>query len=151
MKKILLIFIFLIVLGSLYFVFFSYSKEGNIKVINENDELEIIPEIEKFNESVLYGKWQNVDDSSFVRIFEGDNTFKDTYGDQIFTSSGIWFVYRAAELPSNFPYPIENDKDYLIMNDTNLSLHFIISEITKDSLTLIYLDSGGTLRFNRLE
>lgn len=150
MKKILVIIIFLVVLGGLYLSFFSENKKNESFNSYVNEE-NTVQEIDKFDESVLYGKWQSIDDNLFIRIFENDNTFKDTYGEDGVVSNGTWFVYRSEELPSNFPYPVENGKDYLIMNDTNLSLHFMISEITKDKLSLIYLDNGSTLRFNSLK
>jgi hypothetical protein len=147
MKKILFLFIILLAFTAFYFVF----KNEKPKESFETQE-EILEEVKvNFDTSLLYGNWKSIDDQTFVRVINEDNTFQDTYGDEGIVSSGTWFVFDFNSKPQDFPYNAENGKNYLVMNDTNNSLYFIISQITEDSLTIIYLDNGSALQFNKIE
>lgn len=148
MKKIVLG----IILG-VFFIgsFFLLDKKSDKKENKISTPEVVIEKVEKSKEEkLLTGKWQSLDDSFFIRNFDEDQTFQDLYEGEGLTSSGTWFVFDSNSKPEYFPYPVESEKKYLIMNDTNLSLNFIISEIDNDSLDLIYLDNGGILRFTRI-
>jgi hypothetical protein len=146
MKKIIGLLIILLALIAIYFVF----KNENPKESFETQE-EILEEVKvNFDTALLHGSWKSVDDGLFVRVINQDNTFQDKYGDDGIVASGTWFVFDSNSRPDDFPYPIENDKNYLVINDTNNSLYFIIAEIKKESMTLIYMDGGSILQFNRI-
>lgn len=146
MKKILIVVAVLIILGGGYFLF---NKSDEIKNTPENTEQVAEENKYEFDIEKISGNWISVDDSEFSRKFNSDLTFSDSYGEDGVVSSGIWFVFNKDNAPENFPYTMESGKDYLVINDTNTTLSFVISEITDSSLTLIYLEGGSVLKFNK--
>jgi hypothetical protein len=148
MKKIsILLSLVLIVFVGFYFSFNKKTLNQNISVEEKQD----VDSGSNFDEEILHGKWQSIDDKLFVRVLNGDNTFQDVYGDNEVTSSGTWFVFDAKNKPEDFAYPVESGKTYLTMNDTNLSMSFLISDVSSERLELIYLDAGGVLQFNKVK
>lgn len=145
MKKIILLVLVLVaVIAGFLLVYKKNNIENNIPGRNDSGLSE-----NKKEEFIYYGKWQSTDDESFVRIFNEDNTFQDLYDEQV-VSSGTWYVFDGSNVPVNFSYTVESDKKYIMMNNTNSSLSFLIEDAQKDRLNLIYLD-GGALSFKRIK
>ena len=145
MKKIIYGAIVLIVVIGAYFLFIKNGFEESNEITKNIPQYSVREKSEE--EKLLVGEWQSIDDSFFSRNFNEDQTFRDSYKNEGVTSSGTWFVFDSSDKPEYFQYPVEDGNKYLVMNDTSLSLNFIIAEVGKDSLSLIYLDNGGVLNF----
>lgn len=144
MKKIIGVVVLILLLSGVFY----FWKNANAKqYLNENfsDQLSFKEESNTLN---LSGSWTSVNDESFVRVFNEDSTFKDMYQSEV-VASGTWFTFNKNNSLENFPYDVEDGKDYLIMNDTSSTLSFVVSEHTNDSLVINYLDSGGVLKFKK--
>lgn len=147
MRNISILILFLLLLTGFYFAF---NKGGEELVLQEENFQEEDDDVKDLDDSEFHGQWQSVDDDNFVRVLNDDNTFKDIY-DEVVSSSGTWFIFDSSNKPTDFIYPVENGKTYLIMNDTSSSLNFLVAEINSEKLTLIYLDNGGVLQFNKVK
>lgn len=139
-KILILILAIVVIVGGYLFV----SRQKHTNTPENNAKIENSDSIDPS----LFGSWQSVDDKSFVRVLNEDNTFKDMYNEEL-TSSGTWFVFDSSNAPENITFPISDDKKYLMMNDTSLSLVFEIVDSDREKLVLIYLD-GGILEFKRI-
>lgn len=101
----------------------------------------------------ITGKWQSTDDSKFVREFNTDDTYTDSYDNEA-DSSGRWIVFTEKDAPKAFPYPMDSDAVYLqltLAGEQTETLNFKVSTLTTDTLQLIYLDRGGALNFTRVQ
>ncbi len=146
MKKIIVFLFIVLALVSIYFFkkveFFDFKN-------NSSDTETKVDEVFKDEINILVGDWVSVDDKDFSRTFNNDYTFSDSYGDEGILSSGVWFIFDNNNSPENFPYTIDESKKYLVMNDSNKNLSFIISSINDKSLELIYLEGSGVLKFEK--
>lgn len=98
----------------------------------------------------LIGLWESTDDEKFTREFEEDGTATDRYeGDELATFVGEWVTFND---PSSEPVelPIVEGATYLRILSGEEALYFTVSEVTEDSLQLIYLDRGGALNFRKI-
>jgi hypothetical protein len=101
-------------------------------------------------EESLVGLWESTDDEKFTREFEADGTSTDRYeGDELATFVGEWVTFND---PSSEPVeiPVIEGATYLRILSGEETLYFTVSEITEDSLQLIYLDRGGALNFRKI-
>jgi membrane-bound inhibitor of C-type lysozyme len=103
------------------------------------------------SESIV-GKWQSTEDNKFVREFKADGTAVDTY-DSKDPHEGTWTVFTK-DKPLDVKFPIEESATYLqlsIKDNSTDVLHFKISALTPESLELIFMDRGGSLKFTRIQ
>lgn len=99
----------------------------------------------------LVGTWKSTDDPNFVRTIYENGGFTDSYeGSPDATHSGTWVIFTAAEAPNDFAYPIEAGTTYLEMSDEDAVYTFAIIELSEESVTMLYLDRGGVLSFDRI-
>lgn len=148
MKKVIVILIILFAgLGLFYFLGDKNQKENfDNQILNSADKKE---NQKSFDNKTISGRWMSLDDEKFIREFSEDLTFKDIYEGEVIVG-GVWYVFDSNNTPSEFIYPVESGKNYLVMNDTSASLSFMINELTKDKLVLFYLDSGAVLEFKKI-
>ncbi|PIR86490.1 hypothetical protein COU13_00640 [Candidatus Kaiserbacteria bacterium CG10_big_fil_rev_8_21_14_0_10_43_70] len=121
--------------------------------IEDNEGIDaIISEITAVNlEEAIIGAWRSTDDENFTRKFDSNGTVTDTYdGQDLATSVGSWVIlYDLSEEPANLP--LIEGATYLKILFAEEALYFTISEISSNTLQLIYLDRGGALNFEREE
>ncbi|MFA7193453.1 MAG: hypothetical protein WC087_00865 [Candidatus Paceibacterota bacterium] len=133
----------LIIIGIVY----VWSIVGVDKKADEMVEQKL-----SFDPTLLVGTWVNVDDENFKRTFNTDGTFTDTYknekGPEV-SVSGTWNTFDKEDRPTNFNYPVGDGAIFVTLNDKELSTNFVISEVTKDSLTMVYLENASVLKFKK--
>lgn len=99
----------------------------------------------------IVGTWQSTDDPNFVRTIYENGGFTDSYeGSPDATHSGTWVTFTATEAPDDFAYPTEAGTTYLEMSDEDTVYTFAIIELSEESVTMLYLDRGGVLSFERI-
>ena len=101
----------------------------------------------------IRGKWQSIDDAKFVREFKSGNFIEDWYDGKM-VSSGLWVAFEKGVNAPEVPYPLEEGTVYIQMTLTGTqadTLNFKLVKLTPEELELIYMDRGGTLRFQSIE
>lgn len=133
----------LIIAGALY-LWSSVSAD------KKNDEM--TEDKLSFDSTLLVGTWVNVDDENFKRTFNTDGTFTDTYKNEEDLETpitGTWNTFDKDDRPTNFNYPVGDGAIFVTLNDKELSTNFVISEVTKDDLTMVYLENATVLKFKK--
>lgn len=103
------------------------------------------------SESIV-GKWESVDDATFVREFQAGGKVVDWSGGKT-VSSGTYVVFTK-EKPVTVAFPIAADSTYiqLTMQGTQAEhLNFKFNKLTPEELELTYMDRGGVLRFKAVQ
>ncbi|MBI5456944.1 hypothetical protein HY969_04385 [Candidatus Kaiserbacteria bacterium] len=96
----------------------------------------------------IVGKWQSVDDASFVREFKTGGKVSDWSNGKV-VSTGTYTVF-SSEKPVTVSFPIQANAAYLqlTMQGTQADkLNFKVNKLTPEELELTYMDRGGVLRF----
>lgn len=97
----------------------------------------------------IVGKWQSIDDKKSVREFKSDATMYEVYdGKEI--ASGTWMAFTK-ERPVTTSFPLEANTPYFQILSGNDALQFKIIQLTPETLELIYMNRGGTLRYSRIQ
>ena len=104
----------------------------------------------------LIGKWQNTQDSKFVREFTTAGSVTDYYNGTVVTS-GTWQVFAGTK-PLKATFPIKQDAIYVRLSDATervrnvvSSLDFQITKVTLEDLELIYMEGNTTNTFTRIK
>ena len=99
----------------------------------------------------IVGTWQSVDDSKFVREFKQNGTVIDSYeGSEFGESVGTWKLFTD---PSREPVSVPDMGEgatYLKIIFSEEALYYTVSEISENSLQMIYLGGNGVLSFKRI-
>lgn len=149
MKKILSIIIILLVLIGGYYAISSWNN----KQIEKKEDLMHPSFMDKVEpdtaETLIEGKWQSIQDPSFVREFT-KTAVSDFYDNELITDIGSWQIFSSEEVVPGFPGEAEEDQTYVVLRFENEVLFFKIVEVTKKSLDMVYLNRGGVLSFTRI-
>jgi hypothetical protein len=108
--------------------------------------------------ALIVGNWQSTDDSKFFESFGSDGQTIDSYAGTVPAdmpspaSTSTWNFYTNvsadAEAEAYTPSP---GVVYIEMNDGTGSYHYGIVSISTTTLSLVYLERGGTLNFTRVQ
>lgn len=102
----------------------------------------------------IIGKWQNTQDTKFIREFSATGAVTDYYDGKKVTT-GNWQVFTGAKPPATqLSFTLEKDAIYVQMTDstdTNNVLHFKLTKVTPEDLELIYMERGGVNAFTRIK
>lgn len=85
----------------------------------------------------LVGEWRSVEDVTFTRVFETGGNFYDTYQGDPAGAPGTWEIAT-------------DGSEELRLSSEGDTMRFRVMAVTEDSLTLVYLDRGNSLRFERV-
>jgi len=145
MKSLVWIFIIVVALGLLFIVFNNRDnylpKESNL-AIEENVSVG----------ASIVGLWRSTEDQKYTSEFGENGSTTEFYeGGENPTSVGTWAMVD--EISKNSPdSPDQPDLEgpFLQKIIDGEVYNYIISELTADSLVLIYLERGNTLNFTRI-
>jgi hypothetical protein len=101
----------------------------------------------------IIGRWQSVYDEKFVRVFKAGSVVEDWY-DGTMVASDSWVAFEKGVNAPPFPHPLEEGVVYIqfaVSEAPGDTMNFKLTKLTAEELELIYLDSGGALRFKRVE
>jgi hypothetical protein len=111
----------------------------------ENGSIQIA---EKPVELAILGTWRSADDPKFTREFTEDGKVIDRYeGDASADVEGRWYVTSTAEIP--FSIPVVEGATDIKLQFPDGNYFFRVADVSRTSLTLIYLERGNSLRFER--
>lgn len=100
----------------------------------------------------VMGQWQSDQDANLVREFKADNAVTDWYGGaEVMT--GYWEIFDGSEAPASLVLNDDEESVYLRMTLTGKdidSLYFRVSEVTENTLELVYIGPGGVMTFTRV-
>jgi hypothetical protein len=141
MKKNYLVFSVVIVVLAVVAFFILLQEdveEVDLQELREPEESEVSL-VEDYSEEIL-GEWRNKDDEKSVVVFSEDGTFKSVY-DEEELSSGSW---RIEEERGEF------DVSFYLYQEVDEEVYeYEITNIDEESLSLIYLDRGNILEYER--
>jgi hypothetical protein len=141
MKKNYLVFSVVIVVLAVVAFFILLQEdveEVDLQELREPEESEVSL-VEDYSEEIL-GEWRNKDDKKSVVVFNEDGTFKSVY-DEEELSSGSW---RIEEERGEF------DVSFYLYQEVDEEVYeYEITNIDEESLSLIYLDRGNILEYER--
>ncbi len=86
----------------------------------------------------LVGEWRSAEDASFTRVFAADKTFHDTYAGDPAGAPGTWEV-SAGKV------------DQIRLSSEGDVMTFDVVSLTENDLSMIYLNRGNLLRFERVK
>jgi hypothetical protein len=141
MKKNYLVFSVVIVVLAVVAFFILLQEdveEVDLQELREPEESEVSL-VEDYSEEIL-GEWRSKDDKKSVVVFSEDGTFKSVY-DEEELSSGSW---RIEEERGEF------DVSFYLYQEVDEEVYeYEITNIDEESLSLIYLDRGNILEYER--
>jgi hypothetical protein len=73
--------------------------------------------------------------------------------DGAITATGTWSAFTTDDQP-NVAFPVAPHTVYLTLTTRDMPdepLHFQVTKLTPDELSLIYMERGGTLSFTKVE
>ncbi len=98
--------------------------------------------------SGIIGQWQSLEEE-FSREFSVDASVLDSYlGSAPETIAGRWAVFTAPE-GEKPPFPVAPGTVYLRISNPEEVMYFKVTELTRNSLELSYLDGNGVQKFER--
>lgn len=107
----------------------AVAPEGTI----ENDPR--VPRPASANvEAVIAGEWRSIDDASSTRVLAADGSFYDVYGGERVGAPGTW----------------EFSSGELRLSADGEVFRFKLVDVSDRELSLVYLDRGGALRYERV-
>ena len=116
----------------------------------EDDDLANSVGLESINIELLQGKWQSIEDESSFMIIEGDR-MKNYYGgmdDELDNEMIMISDTCMNESDSENDLPEEKNR---YLSNPNLDMCWFIESVDATNLTLIYMASGNTLTYKRVE
>jgi hypothetical protein len=141
MKKNYLVFSVVIVVLAVvaFFILLQENvEEVDLQELREPEESEVSL-VEDYSEEIL-GEWRSKDDKKSVVVFSEDGTFKSVY-DEEELSSGSW---RIEEERGEF------DVSFYLYQEVDEEVYeYEITNIDEENLSLIYLDRGNILEYER--
>jgi hypothetical protein len=141
MKKNYLVFSVVIVVLAVVAFFILLQEdveEVDLQELREPEESEVYL-VEDYSEEIL-GEWRSKDDKKSVVVFNEDGAFKSVY-DEEELSSGSW---RIEEERGEF------DVSFYLYQEVDEEVYeYEIASIDEENLSLIYLDRGNILEYER--
>ncbi|HAN78554.1 MAG TPA: hypothetical protein DCQ31_12720 [Bacteroidales bacterium] len=120
----------------------------NSDATNNKTENEITTSAEKTNYELLQGKWQSVEDTSVILVFDKNNRQEIVAGAE---EPGEAFVLSdkcANETDKNAEIPAEKDR-YISCAQSDMCWYII--EVNAENLSLSYMGRGNTLNYKRVK
>ncbi len=120
-----------------------------VLAVEEFDMVQIL-DLETFNIELLQGKWQSIEDEASFMVIEGDR-MKNYYGgmdDELDNEMIMISDTCLNESDSENDLPEEKSK---YLSNPNLDMCWYIEFVDTSSLTLIYMATGNTLTYRRVE
>ncbi len=106
--------------------------------------------------TLIIGNWQSTDDPKFFESFNANGQTIDSYKGTLPAdmpapvSTSTWNFYTKASADSAAQaYTPSPNTVYIEVRDGTGSYHYGIVDISSTTLTLVYLERGGTLNFVR--
>jgi hypothetical protein len=101
----------------------------------------------------LIGTWQSTDDTRYSRQLSADGSVVEHYeGDPSPPTKGTWSIfYGAAPPPEAKGRQLVADGTYLELKEDGDVLLFGLTELSAQTLQMIYLERGNQLSFTRLK
>jgi len=137
-----------------YFFFFEKDDAAPQASIQETVPTVVITENVLETEEqkdLLVGAWRSVDDSRFTRVFSDEGTVVDEYeGMPEARSDGTWRRFSTQD-PEEVPFTLMPQIEYVRIAFAEEMLYFTVTEVTPSRLELVYLGTGETLQFERVQ
>jgi hypothetical protein len=107
-------------------------------------------------DQALVGTWKSNDDANFTRMFGADGTVTDAYaGDATATETGTYAVVDPRKEPADaVGVPISSLTGMTLLKLTfpkSGVMYFGVSNVTGNSLQLVYIGRGNTLSFTKVQ
>jgi len=101
----------------------------------------------------LVGTWQNLADTRFTREMDADGSVTDRYeGNHDDAIRGDWIIFAGSAPPTDAAgRKFAADAVYLELRQNGDTLFFGLTDLTTQSLRMVYLESGNQLSFARIK
>jgi putative hemolysin len=110
------------------------------------------PEGAATTSAALIGQWRSTDDTKYtLEVDTSGNAVERYQGDASATATSSWALYTSESPDPTFSGKEEAGVVYLTLTDSGGQRHFAIVDVSPSTLTLLYLDRGGTLNFTRVQ